>query len=421
MPVLVLTLASDVDAERADWALIDREAVLAGGSIEAGAAPDLTAGLAPDYAVALAPAEAIFLRRAPVPGGHDRDARRAAPFLIEEQLAQPLDDVEAAVGPAGEDGARFLAAVDAEVLASWRRFAAGLGVKPIYLVPDAYVLPSVGADLVAFAYNDRVLARTRGADGAAADDARDVDMALAEPIAFAVDADISSALLPALANRIQPKRVLVSDDLDPNLTAPDGAPIALKRVPAPDLRVLAAQTPVEALSQLPALLGAGFVSALDWAGLLKPWRTAAILASAAVLGAALFAMGEAAYLERRTGAYAAAELEAFQAAFPDTRVVDPQVQLRRALASVGAVEDSAGFLELAAGLAGIMAGNDDIRIDALRYDADRGALSVSALYADFDDFDALRTAAQARDIVLEDGGARQTASGVQGEFTVRLP
>jgi general secretion pathway protein L len=421
MRVLVLTLPDNADAASADWALVDNEAVLAGGALAPGDAPELPAGAAPDHAVALAPAEAVFLRRAPVPGANDRDARRAAPYLIEEQLAQPLDEVEAAVGPAGEDGARFLAAVDADLLAGWRRFAAGLGVKPIHLVPDAFVLPSVGADLVAFAYNDRVLARTRSADLEATDGDRDVDAALAEPIAFAVDASFAADLLPALANHLHPKRILVSEGVDPNLTAPDGTPVALKRIPAPDLRVLAAQASAESLTRLPALLGAGFLSALDWAGLLKPWRTAAILASVAILGAAVFAAGEAAYLENRADAYRAAELDTFQAAFPDTRVVDPQVQLRRALASVGAVEDGAGFLELAAALADIMDGNEDIRIDALRYDADRGALSVSALYSGFDDFEALRTSADARDIVLEDGGARQSASGVEGEFTVRLP
>jgi len=421
MRVLVLTLPADPNAAQADWALVQGDAVLAGGALSPGQAPDLPPGPTPDYAVALAPAESIFLRRAPVPGTNDRDARRAAPFLIEEQLAQPLDDVEAAVGPAGDDGARFIAAVDGALLACWRRFAVGLGVKPIHLTPDAYVLPSVGADLVAFAYDDRVLARTRSAEIEPTDAERDVDAALAEPIALALDAEVASALLPALANHIRPKRVLVSEDLDPNLTAPDETPVALKRVPAPDLRVLAAQAPIETLSRLPALLGAGFISALDWAGLLKPWRTAAILASVALVGTALFAAGEAAYLERRANAFAAAEMETFQAGFPETRPVDIQVQLRRALASVGAVEDSAGFLELAAALAGIMAGNDTVRIDALRYDADRGALSVSALYSGFDDFEALRTAADARGIELDDGGARQSASGVEGEFTVRLP
>ncbi len=421
MAVLVLTLSADANASSAQWALVADESVVAGGELKAGEAPALQVGQQVDYAIALAPSEAVFLRRAPVPGRNDRDAQRAAPFLIEEQLAQPLEDVEASVGPVSEDGTRLVAAVDSVLLASWRRFAAGLGIKPVHLLPDAFALPDVGADLVAFAYEDRILARTAVADRLNVEGERDVEAALAEPVAISVDADVAEALLPVLANHIGPKRVLVSEGLDPNITTPDGTPVALKRVPTPDLRVLAANSSAASLASLPAVLGAGLISALDWAGILRPWRTAGILAAVAVIGTTIFAYAEAVYLDRRADAYAAAELETFQSAFPDTRASNPQAQLRRALASVGAVEDNAGFLELAAALAQITADADDIRIDALRYDASRGALSVSALYVDFDDFEALRTAAEARDIVLEDGGARQSANGVEGEFTVRLP
>lgn len=421
MAVLVLTLPSAANDQRADWALVEGGSVIAGGAIAPGESPDLPDGARPERAVALAPAETVFLRRAPVPGANDRDARRAAPFLIEENLAQPLDAVEVGVGPLDEAGNRLIAAVDSELLEAWRRFAAGLGVKPIQLAPDAFLLSSHGADLTAFAYGDRVLVRLRSADMDAQDSIRDVDAALGEPLAFAIEAALAGALLPALAETLQPRRVLVSAGMDPNLTAPDGAPIALKRVEPPDLRVIAAEAPPDRLERLPAILGAGFAVSIDWAGLLTPWRAAAVLAVIAVAASTLFAAGEAAYLERRANAYAQAELETFQAAFPDTRPTNIQAQLRRALASVGAVEDRAGFLELAAALAEIMDGNEAVRIDALRYDADRGALSVSALYRDFDDFEALRVAADARGVMLDDGGARQSASGVEAQFTVRLP
>ncbi len=421
MSVLVLTLPASTSAAQADWALVDNGAVIAGGVIAPGEHPGLPDDAKPVRAVALAPAETMFLRRAPVPGSNDRDARRAAPFLIEECLAQPLDAVAVEVGPLQETGDRLIAAVDGDLLAAWRRWVAGLGVKPVFLVPDALLLTSNGADLVAFAYGDRVLVRLSAADGAERGEDRDVDVALGEPLVFSIDAQLGQTLLPALAEKLQPRRVLISEQLDPNLTAPDGAPIALKRMDAPDLRMLAAQAPQEALDGFPPLLGASFASALDWTGLLAPWRVAAVLALITIAASALFAAGEAAYLERRAAAYAQAELETFQAAFPDTRPANIQAQLRQALASVGAVEDRAGFLDLSAALADIMAGNEAVRIDALRYDADRGVLSVSALYRGFDDFESLRLAAEARGVVLDDGGARQSTSGVEAEFTVRLP
>jgi general secretion pathway protein L len=45
---------------------------------------------------------------------------------------------------------------------------------------------------------------------------------------------------------------------------------------------------------------------------------------------------------------------------------------------------------------------------------------VSALYADFADFETLNARAEALGIVLADGGARQSQNAIEGEFTVRL-
>ena len=427
MSVLVLTLPAELDAATARWALVEDGTILAEGMVRAGEAPILPADARPSHAVALMPAQAVFLRRLPVPGGSDRDARRAAPFLIEEQVGQALESVSVEIGPKGADGARFVIAADTALRDLWRRFAAGLGVKPLHAAPDAMVTPGHGADLTVFEIEGRVLVQTRAghlnATRSCEEDVtqRDLDTAAGEPVIAAFEPDLAAIILPALAARLAPRRVLVSDGFDPGLAAPDGTPIALKRIAAPDLRLCAAALDVGVFEYLPPALGAGLASGFDWAQTLRPWRVAAGLAVAAVIGVTALNAGQAAILERRAEAYEQARLETFQAAFPDTRPVNIDVQLRRNLASVGAAEGGGGFLVLASALSAILADVDGVRVDSLRYDAERGGLAVSALYADFGDFEALRAAAEARDLVLEDGGARQSADGVQGEFTVRLP
>jgi len=425
MSVLVLTLPARADADHASWALVEGEAVLAEGAVRPGEAPELPYGAAPQRAVALLPAEAVFLRRVSVPGGSERDARRAAPFLIEEQLAQPLDFVSVEIGPKQPDGTRFVLAVDSALRESWRKFAAGLGVKPVHAAPDAMTVPGHGADLAVYALEGRVLIQTRGGDLHAEPDGeaepRDMEAAASDRLFAGVEPDLADLVLPALSAQIRPRRVIVTEGFDPALTAPDDAPIALKRMPAPDLRLTAVSLPLEAFERLPAALGAGLASGFDWAETLRPWRAAAGLAVAALIGLAGLNALQANVLEQRAEAYEQARQETFQQAFPDTRPVNIDVQLRRRLASVGAAEGGGGFLDLSAALSAILADVDGVRVDSIRYDAERGGLAVSALYADFGDFEALRAAAEARDLILEDGGARQSADGVEGEFTVRLP
>ena len=425
MSVLVITLPASIEEDGAEWALVEDGAITARGALQAGAAPQLPAEAAPRHVVALMPSETVFLRRLAVPGGSERDARRAAPFLIEDQLGQALEAVSVDIGPKGDDAARFVMAVETGLRDHWRRIAAGLAIKPVYAVPDAMVIPSNGADLVVHAFGDRVLVQTPrgdlGDDSRAVEQARDPEAAGAEPVIAAFERALADAVLPALATRLNPRRLIVSEGLDPGLAAPDGAPVALKRTPAPDLLALAASLDPAAFEPLPAFLGAGLASGFDWEQALKPWRTAAALALAAVLGAAGLNAIQAIILEQRAQAYEQARLETFQAAFPETRPVNIEVQLRRRLAAVGGADASGGFLELASALSAILSEVDGVRVDSLRYDDERGGLAVSALYRDFGDFEALRAAAQTRDLVLEDGGARQSADGVEGEFTVRLP
>lgn len=425
MSVLVLTLPARPGAVAAGWALVEAGAVIAQGELGAGETPSLPENAAPSHAVALMPSESVFLRRLAVPGGSQRDARRAAPFLIEEQLGQALEAVAVEIGPQQPDGSRFVLAVDADTRDAWRRFAAGLAIKPVFAAPDAMVIPGHGADLAVHTVEGRVLVQTPTGDlnagPADADAPRDLDAAAAEPVIAAFETDLAEAVLPALAQRLRPRRVIVSEGFDPKLASPDDAPIALKRMAEPDPRLHAAALPVDAFSALPPALGAGLVSSLDWAALLRPWRAAAGLAAAVIIAVTGLNMVQALILERRTEAYEAARLETFERTFPDTRPVNIDVQLRRRLASVGAAEGGGGFLELTGALSEMLRDVDGVRVDSIRYDAERGGLAVSALYADFGDFEALRAAAEARDLLLEDGGARQSADGVEGEFTVRLP
>lgn len=420
MTVLVLTLPPTADGDAA-WALVADGVVLDEGRLTPDAAPDLK-GAQPDRTVALVPAELVFLRRVVVPGASDRDARRAAPFLVEDHLAGGLDSTVVETGPRGEDGRRLVAASSAELRDAWRRLAAAAGVKPVYAVPDALAPDAHGADLFVFESGGRLLFQTRAAHQDEAAAPRDADAALAEPLCGAIEPDLARHVLPALAARLQPQRLLVSEGVDPNLAAPDGTPVALKRAPAPDVRLAAAALDPVRLQALPALLGAGLASGLNWGDLVRPWRAAAGLALAALLGTAALAAGQAAYYEHRTDLYRDAEIAAFEEAFPDAgparRV---QTQLRDQLARVGAADAGAGFLDLAAALARLTEGETAVEITAMRYDAARGALQVSARYSGFDDFERLRARAEALDIVLEDGGARQAEDGVMGDFTVRAP
>ena len=406
------------------WSVIRSGAVIAEGVLSPGEVLEPPQSAQIDHAVVLLPAEDMFVRRLPVPGQSERDARRAAPFLIEDHLAQSLEDVQVALGPVGADGARWLTAVDRTALKTWRDMLAGVWVKPVYALSDALALHGQDADLAVMSYGDRIVFKTRTGDlaGAESAPARDLDAALSDPVCGAIEPHLLTPVLSGVGRRLNPRRVLISDDLEFSPVAQGEASVSITRIAAPDLRFAAAALTVSQIESLPRVLGDEFATSLDWAGLLKPWRWAAGLALTALISATALMAVQAAYLDDRAERYEAAQAEAFRTLFPDARIVNVSTQMRQALNTMrGGAERGTGFLPLASALADMMRDVDEVRVDSVRYDASRGELSVSALYSGFGDFERLRSAAEARGVVLEDGGARQSAAGVSAEFTVRLP
>lgn len=425
MSVLVITLpAAGGDGEtEARWALVGEEGgLIAQGFIAPGARPDLPDGVKPSHGVALMPAEDLQVRYLAVPGRNEREAAKAAPFLIEEELAAPLDTQHVAIGARGEDGRCWLFAASKTIQARWRSYLAGLGVTPVYGVPDAMMLDGHGGDLTLITRDGVILYQTRAGDlvrqggrpGEALPAGRN------DPVCGGIDAVFADHVLPAIGRQVGPKRLIVSPDIDPGLVAPDETPIAVKRGPPPDFSLQAGRAPQSAFAALPAFFGEALVSGIDWPGLIRPWRRAAVLAGLAALGAAALLAGEGMYYAQRADAFYAASRDLYRAEF-DERAADPAAQLRARLIALGGGPGAAGFLTLAAALAEVAAETEAVRIDSVRYSAERGGLSVSAAYRDFADFERFRAVAEARGLVIEEGGARQGEDAITGEFLVRLP
>jgi len=399
------------------WTLIGSGAVLAEGwTEEAGEVSSLLpVEASPKQTLVLLPAEQIFARRILTPGRSERDARRAAPFLIEDQLAQPLDELDVVLGPAGDDGLRWVFAADKTLIAHWRKSALSAGVGQISTLPDALALPAAGAQLTLAMQRGRLLFSVPPAGGE-----RDAE-ALSRPVCGALSEDLAAPVLIGLMRRLAPKIVRLGSDVDLNVLSEAGVPFQVDRMSFEGVAHAAAALDDDHLKQWPALLGERLGMAPDWLALSRPWRLAASMVVCAVLLTAIAAAFQASYLNMRTEVYYNAERTAFSSVFPDVRITRLRTQLNQQLASVGGEERGEGFLFLATVLSSILQDQDRIQIETLRYDAEQGVLSVTARYAGFDDFEVLRASAQSRGLVLEDEGARQGPRGVIGDFTVRRP
>ena len=414
-----------------DWVVANREGqILHKGSLERGEAFIAPMPVDLERAIILLPAADLFVRRVKVPAKTEREARMAAPFVIEDYLASPLEETHVSVGePIDEAGTRWVFAASKVLVTAWSEIIEGLGVKPVYVMPDAMALEGFGGDLTVVQVNDFALYQAPLADLLALDkrllESPDEGESAAQepevpgPLCGGFELNLADMALPSLGAAIQPKRLLISEDINPALIVPGPEPVALKRIPTPNLSANAARLSNTVLNGLPRLFGKRFSAQVNWGELFKPWRVATGLLVATGLISLIIQTGEGFYYQARTEAYTAASTRAFQEAFPDvSRIQNLRVQVRQRTGGSGA-SGQAVFLNLATMLQEILVSVEDVTVQSLRFNGDTGELRVSALYSDFSDFERLREAAANYDLVLVDGGARQSSAGITGDFVVR--
>jgi general secretion pathway protein L len=355
--------------------------------------------------ICLLPSERLFTARIALAARSEAEALRAAPFLIEDELASRLEDTCVAAGPRDAEGQRWvLAAANSDIEVWLERLTPAL-VRPVLTVPDCLVIADPDAALTLYDRGDAVLYLY-------GPEARDPGKAAGG----ALDSTLFDRVVSALIRPAGRGRIAVSPSLGlagENLTA----------LRSQALDIAASAAPASLLQALPPLFGAKWLSTLDWRAVLLPMRRAGILAACAAFGFAALLGGEAVYYQMQASRFDAASVARFQAALPEvTRRVVPAEAARLLEARINGMGggETSSFLQLTAALAELVADNERVRIDHLRFDQARAELRVSAIYTDFSDFDGLSEQAARLGLRLTDGGARESDGGIEGEFVVVL-
>jgi type II secretion system protein L len=346
--------------------------------------------------VLLAPGEDVTLFAIDLPVRGGAQALAAARFAIEDDLAQPIEELEIALRPRNAGARREVAVVSRERLEAWTATLESLGAAAETVTPDYAALPVGPGAILVVEHNGRVLVRGEG-------------------LGFAADAALAPAVVGAvLAQRPDDAVTLRSDRAEALL------PRALRE--GRRLEIVPAPTDAELLDLFAEGLAAGGEVDLaprrrgGDAGLrFKDWRLAAGLGAAAA--AAFVAMLTAETFSFRAHA-AAAEADAARIvarAFPDAA---DAAEARAALRGGGA---GAGFLTLSGLLAESVAEVPSMEIESLRFDETGDGLAVSVVFAAYEDVQALRAAIEARGGRLTEGASRMQNGRLMGELTVEQP
>ncbi|MBD0427327.1 hypothetical protein ICN86_10890 [Aquisalinus flavus] len=336
----------------------------------------------PDEIVVILPGERFAIRRLTTPARNQRQLIQAARFLLEDELAGPVEGLHIALGADAADSTtgRPIIAVEQAWLTGWVAALRDAGFPPDMLTADILAL-GVRGQAIMLVEKHR-LSLTMDGEGFVSD----------RPLADNLAGDILTVA------GVEKLGIIRLADAAP-VTVPEA--IAVQEVGLPDARHLPSFLAGHIVDNVPVnLLQGTFERGLDWRAAAQPWRYAAGLA-VACLALWLVAVGvegmqfhaNAADLERQAQAD-------FAAAYPDLPQRNIASQARQMAADGGAAET--WFLELSSVLASAMEERNGVQLAAVTYDASEG-LVADIRFLDTDELDQLKQSLSAYGIVVEEG------------------
>lgn len=346
--------------------------------------------------VAFVPGTDVRLASVQVPARAPAKILQAAPFALEDQLAEDVDTLHFAIGAPGqaEGGAHPVAIVARHRMEGWLAPLRARDVKPEALVPETLGLPSPEpGQWVGLAEDGRVTMRTGAYTGFTC-----------------TFEDLGTFLQLADPEARMAVRLFVTRDVEFDFSRA-GRPLELLPGYASGLEVLARHW--QAGSRIDLLQGA-YSERQDWQ-LAGPWRLIATLGAIWIALTAVYVAADAWRTGRELAAQNRANFERCQQLFPTQCVDEFKVE--------GVVEQQARLLRPGAGgapplfqllgtLAAALAANPGLTLESMQFR--EGALYLAMTGTDLQALEGLRGWYGARrDARLEVDSANAGASGVQ--------
>ncbi|MDD1796170.1 type II secretion system protein GspL [Enterovibrio makurazakiensis] len=377
------------------WSTSQQEVIASG---EADSLSQLTDYAVDREVVALADSAAVTLATVAIPSGSARQLENVLPFLLEDDLAQDVDQVHVTLLSKSAEQAH-VAVVEKRIMQQWLDALADAGLTVRRLIPDCLCLP-LDEDAYSVAkLNDRWLVRVDETSGGMAE-------MLWLPVWLRSLHEQEDADAPM-------KAVVSYSEL------PEGAAENWRSEPAELVMMLLAQG---ALTSRYNLLVGQYKPQNQIYKHLKPWRSVAIAAALllSVLGAEQVA--GIYQMEAQADEYRAQSEARVRALLPQNQRIPTTSYMRRILESevtrLSGTGSSSGVMIWLAELGPILDGASGIKLDAMRFDRDRGELRLNARGKDFGDFEKLREALSAK-YSTELGQLSRDQQSVTGAFVLR--
>ncbi len=310
-------------------------------------------------AVLLVPGNLVTLTQAAIPTRSRQRALKAIPYALEDQLASDVETLHFAHGDKRpEDDAIPVAVIEQQQIQEWIDKSTELDIKLDAIVPDVLAIPLPENGWSILIQGDNVLVRTSEQSG------------------FSSDYDNLTQLLSlALVETSGPKPTAINLYMGDEFV-PDGLLELLSEKEIGCEQIRSIENPLKLMQQgydsKPGinLLQGDYRPQSRIIGLLKPWRTPAIMIAIVILLQVVFMSVQTGSLNARIDKLRADQTAVFRSTFPSIkRIEDPVQQMQQQLTQLQRTLGSRGhgFTDLLAKTSGVLAASKGTRVTAIKF------------------------------------------------------
>ncbi|MCL1042541.1 type II secretion system protein GspL [Shewanella marisflavi] len=310
----------------------------------------------------LVPASAITLTSVQLPEKGQRQALKALPFMLEENLAENVDELHFVTGP--RDGESLSVAVVAhEQMQTWLSWLSEAGIKARQLVPDCLALPLQECQWAAMKFGSDYLLRTSAGSG------------------VSLDAAWFQAALPKLAMRQEETPITLANYSDLEIQGVEVKPQPL------DLPMLVLAKGI--LNAPLNLLSGIYTPKREYSKHLMVWRNAAIIVLVALVLALVNKGLNIHHMNVEREALQQQTADIFKQVMGSSRIVNVRSQMESQLRTLQGAGGGVAFFTMLDDMAEGFNKVPDLKPTSLRFDSGRNELRMQITaksYAQIEEF-----------------------------------
>ena len=298
--------------------------------------------------VVLVPSSDVRLSSVTVPARQAAKVLQAAPYALEDQLAEDVDTLHFALGPRQSNGSHPVAIVAKSRMEEWLAPFRAAGLMPDAVVPETLCLPEADDNRwSALAEPGHVTVRSSGFNGFGC-----------------VDEDLPLFLELADPEKRAHLRILIPRSFKGDFTQLGWPVDLLPGFAEPMEALLQNYDPAGSIN----LLQGAYSAREDFKRLWLPWRAAAVLAAAWIVLAALNHGVEAFRLKHQLDAQNQRNIQRYQQLFPgETRIVDLSAQAEQQYARLKGNGAQGSLLPLLTTLANALGATPGLTLQSLQF------------------------------------------------------